>query len=115
MNPVFCTKCRGSELRRAVWQHPSCVSRLTPEWVLSGTLHGIPDAAHNYVVSGRTPLAWAVDRLHIRQDRESGIVNDPNAWFAADPARLISHLQRLVHVSVETHRLVKGLPPALQS
>ena len=77
------------------------------------TLHGIPDAAHNYVVNGRTPLAWAVDRLHIRQDKESGIVNDPNAWFAADPASLISHLQRLVHVSVETVHIVEGLPLAL--
>ena len=77
-------------------------------------LRGIPDAAHAYVVNGRTPLEWAVDRLHIRRDKESGIVNDPNAWFEADPAGLVSHLRRLVHVSVETARIVEGLPPALQ-
>ena len=51
------------------------------------TLHHIPAAAHRYVVNGRTPLEWAVDRLHIRQDKESGIVNDPNAWFADEPRR----------------------------
>lgn len=43
----------------------------------------------------------------------SGMVNDPNAWFAADPAELVAHLKRLVHVSVETTRIVGGLPPAL--
>ena len=77
------------------------------------TLRGIPEAAHHYVVNGRTPLEWAVDRLHIRHDKESGIVNDPNAWFADHPADLVSHLRRLVQVSVETARVVEGLPPAL--
>ncbi len=77
-------------------------------------LRGIPDAAHAYVVNGRTPLEWAVDRLHIRRDKESGIVNDPNAWFADRPEELVSHLCRLVHVSVETARIVEGLPPALR-
>ena len=75
------------------------------------TLRGIPEAAHSYVVNGRTPLEWAVDRLRIRQDKESGIVNDPNAWFSDNPAALVSHLRHLVHVSVETVRIVEGLPP----
>ena len=78
------------------------------------TLRGIPDTAHTYVVHGRTPLEWAIDRLHIRHDKESGIINDPNAWFADNPAGLVSHLRRLVHVSVETTRIVAGLPPALE-
>ncbi|MYD89694.1 MAG: DEAD/DEAH box helicase [Caldilineaceae bacterium SB0662_bin_9] len=77
------------------------------------TLRGIPDAAHAYVVNGRTPLEWAVDRLHIRRGKESGIVNDPNTWFADNPAGLVSHLRRLMHVSVETSRIVDALPPAL--
>ena len=55
-----------------------------------------------------------MDRLHIRQDQESGIVNNPNAWFADHPAGLVSHLRRLVQVSVETARIVAGLPPALE-
>ena len=79
----------------------------------SVTLRGIPAETHRYVVNGRTPLEWAVDRLRIRKDKESGIVNDPNAWFAEDPAELVAHLKRLVHVSVETTRIVEGLPPAL--
>ena len=79
----------------------------------SVTLSGIPDEAHEYVVNGRTPLEWAVDRLQISQHNESKIVNDPNAWFAENPAELVAHLKRLVHVSVETTRIVDGLPPAL--
>ena len=77
------------------------------------TLRGIPAAAHAYVVNGRTPLEWAIDRLRIREDKESGIVNDPNAWFADNPAELVSHLQRLVLVSVKTAKIVEGLPAAL--
>ena len=73
----------------------------------------IPPEAHDYVVNGRTPLAWAVDRLKITTDKESGIVSDPNAWFADDPAGLVAHLRRLVHVSVESARIIGGLPAAL--
>ena len=78
------------------------------------TLRGIPEAAHTYVVNGRTPLEWAVDRLRIRRDKESGIVNDPNAWFSDNPAALVSHLRRLVHLSVETASIVETLPTALE-
>lgn len=77
------------------------------------TLGDIPPEAHDYVVNGRTPLAWAVDRLKVTTDKESGIVSDPNAWFADDPAGLVDHLKRLVHVSVESARIIGGLPAAL--
>ena len=76
-------------------------------------MRGNPEAAQAYVVNGRRPLEWAVDRLYIRQDKESGIVNDPNAWFVENPEGLVSHLLRLVQVSVETTRIVAGLPPDL--
>ena len=41
-------------------------------------LAGIPAEAHRYVVNGRTPLEWYIDRYRIKKDKESGIVNDPN-------------------------------------
>ena len=47
-------------------------------------LTGIPEMAHRYVVNGRTPLEWFIDRYKIKRDKESGILNDPNGWFA-DP------------------------------
>ena len=78
-------------------------------------VEGIPDEAHGYEVNGKTPLDWAIDRLKIATDKESGIVNDANQWqaWADDPYELVLHLQRLVRVSVETARIVAGLPPSL--
>ncbi len=72
-------------------------------------LAGIPPEAHEYAVNGRTPLEWFIDRYRITKDRESGIVNDPNEWFD-DPLDLISAFRRIVHVSVETVRIVATLP-----
>ncbi|MCY3936566.1 MAG: hypothetical protein OXG09_11350 [Chloroflexi bacterium] len=77
-----------------------------------GVVRGIPPAAQDYVVNGRTPLEWALDRYHIRVDRESGIVNDPNAWWAerGGPRAMLPYLARLVTISVETARIVAELP-----
>ncbi|MCY4522097.1 MAG: N-6 DNA methylase, partial [Caldilineaceae bacterium] len=78
------------------------------------TMHGIPSNAHDYSVNGRTPLEWAVDRIRIRTDKASSIVNDPNAWFADEPAELGLHLARLITVSVESARIIRNLPASLQ-
>ena len=77
----------------------------------------IPPEAHDYDVSGRSPLQWAIDSLRHKQDNASGIVDDPSGWhdWADEPFNLIRHLRRLVHVSVETARIVAGLPPALSA
>ncbi len=72
-------------------------------------LSGIPEAAHRYVVNGRTPLEWFVDRYKITKDKDSGIVNDPNGWFA-DPHDLVTAIERIVYVSVESARIIDGLP-----
>ena len=61
-------------------------------------LAGIPPEAHQYEVNGRTPLGWLIDRYHVKTDKHSGIVNDPNAWFD-DPRDLVSAVRRIVHVS----------------
>ena len=73
---------------------------------------GIPSTAHEYQVNGRTPLEWFINRYRIVQDKESGIVNDPNGWFE-QPEDLITAIRRIVHVSVETSRIIRGLPEAL--
>ena len=77
----------------------------------------IPDEAHHYTVSGRSPLAWAIDSLRHKLDKDSGITDDPNGWhvWADEPFNLIRHLRRLIHISVETTRIVNSLPPSLPS
>ena len=72
-------------------------------------LTGIPDAAHSYVVNGRTPLDWFIDRYTVSTDKKSGILNDANAWFE-QPEDLITAIRRIVHLSVETARIVESLP-----
>ena len=77
-------------------------------------LAGIPVEAHGYVVNGRTPIAWFIDRYRVTRDRRSGIVNDPNGWFSK-PEDLITAIRRIVHLSVETVRIVAGLPQAFSA
>ena len=60
-------------------------------------LTGIPEAAHRYVVNGRTPLEWFIDRYRIKRDKESGILNDPNGWFE-NPRDLVTAIERIVYV-----------------
>ena len=72
-------------------------------------LTGIPDAAHSYAVNGRTPLDWFIDRYTVSTDKKSGILNDANAWFER-PEDLVTAIRRIVHLSVETARIVESLP-----
>lgn len=78
-------------------------------------LVGIPPEAHDYQVSGRSPLAWAVDQLKHKHDKASGITDDPNGWhaWAEQPFELIRHLRRLAFIGTETARIVAALPPSL--
>ena len=75
------------------------------------TLAGIPAEAHQYVVNGRTPLEWLIDRYQIRTDSDSGIVNDPNKWGEEHdyPEYIVELIKRIVRLSVETVRLVGEL------
>ena len=75
-------------------------------------LSGIPEEAHRYVVNGRTPLEWFIDRYKIKQDKDSGIINDPNGWFD-NPRDLITAIERIVYVSVESTKIIESLPSQL--
>ena len=72
-------------------------------------ISGIPSEAHRYIVNGRTPLDWLIDRYYIKRHKHSGIVDDPNQWFKK-PEDLISAIRRIVYVSVESMRIIDGLP-----
>ena len=76
------------------------------------SLKGIPDEAHEYNVNGRSPLGWYIDRYKsgaAAVDKETRKRNDGNDWWD-DPRDLITAIKRIVYVSVETRRIVKGLP-----
>ena len=72
-------------------------------------LSGIPAEAHRYVVNGRTPLEWFTNRYKIKTDKNSGFTNNPNGWFK-NPRDLITAIERIVYVSVESKKILENLP-----
>ena len=77
-------------------------------------LSGIPGEAHRYVVNDRTPLDWFINCYKITQDKSTGIINDPNGWFE-HPRDLITAIERIVYVSVESTKIIEKLPSNLTS
>ena len=74
------------------------------------TLRGIPPEAHRYVVGQYSALRWLMERYHVKTDKDSGIINDPNDW-SDDPQYILDLVKRIITVSVETMRIIDGLPP----
>ncbi len=76
------------------------------------TLEGIPPEAFEYVVNGKSAIEWVMERYQVTMAKDSGIVNDPNLWCAEhdDPRYIVDLVGRVVRVSVETVRIVRGLP-----
>lgn len=76
------------------------------------TLTGIPAEAQGYSISGRSPLEWIIDRYHVKTDKASGIVNDPNDFLREQgrPDAVVDLIKRLVTVSMRTQELVETLP-----
>ena len=73
------------------------------------TLTGIPEDAYRYQLGSRSAIEWLIDRYQIRTDKASGFANDPNT-YSDDPRYIIDLLKRIVTVSLETMRIVDGLP-----
>ena len=77
------------------------------------TLRNIPLSAYDYVVNGKAALDWVVERQCLKTDKDSGIVNDANAWALEtmnDPRYPLDLFLRVVTVSLETNRIVNALP-----
>ena len=77
------------------------------------TLKGIPEAAWDYVVNGKSALDWVMERQAVRPDKASGIVNDANDWAVqtmGNPKYPLELFQRVVNVSLKTQDIVNGLP-----
>lgn len=77
------------------------------------TLTGIPLAAYEYIVNGKPALDWVVERQCVKTDKDSGIVNDANDWANEtmhNPRYPLELFMRVVTVSLETMKIVNGLP-----
>eukprot|EP00903_Cladosiphon_okamuranus_P004042 g4040.t1 len=77
------------------------------------TLRNIPLEAYGYVVNGKPALEWVMERQAVTTDKKSDIVNDANLWATEtmnNPAYPMELFLPVAKVSVETMRIVKGLP-----
>lgn len=77
------------------------------------TITGIPLDAYDYVVNGKPALEWVMERQCVKTDKASGIVNDANRYATetvGDPAYPLLLFQRVITVSLETMKIVRGLP-----
>jgi len=77
------------------------------------TITGIPLEAYDYVVNGKPALEWVMERQCVKTDPASGIVNDANRYAietVGDPAYPFKLFCRIITVSLETMRIVRGLP-----
>ena len=73
-------------------------------------IRGIPESAQNYVVNGKSALAWLVDRYQVRTDKDSGITNDPND-YSDNPRYIVDLIESVITVSMRTLEIVDALPP----
>ena len=61
-------------------------------------------------MNGRPAIEWIMERYQVTKDADSGIENDPNDW-SEDPQYILDLVKRIVRVSLETMKIVNGLPP----
>ena len=72
------------------------------------TLDGIPSEALAYRLGNRSALEWVIDQYRVKEDKRSGIINDPNR--EDDPQYIVKLIGKVITVSLETVEIVEGLP-----
>jgi predicted helicase len=77
------------------------------------TLAGLPPEVFGYRLGNRSALEWVIDQYRVSEDARSGIRSDPNR--PDDPEFIVRLVGQVVRVSLETVRIVGGLPAAFTS
>ena len=72
------------------------------------TLDGIPSEVLEYRLGNRSALEWIIDQYRVKEDKRSGIVNDPNR--EDDPQYIVKLIGKVITVSLETVEIFEGLP-----
>jgi predicted helicase len=73
------------------------------------TLVDVPEEAFAYRLGVRSALEWIIDQYQVSTDKRSGIANDPNRLD--DPDYIVRLVGKVIHVSVETMKIVRAFPP----
>jgi predicted helicase len=72
------------------------------------SLGAIPPEVFEYRLGNRSALDWVIDQYQVYEDKRSGIKSDPNR--EDDPEYIVRLIGQVVRVSVESVKIVKGLP-----
>jgi predicted helicase len=72
-------------------------------------ISNIPERAYEYIVNGKSPIEWLMERYAVTVDKTSGIVDDPNL-YSDDPKYIFNLLISLIHVSLKTLDIIDTLP-----
>lgn len=78
------------------------------EWL---TLGDIPPPVFDYRLGHRSALEWVIEQYQVKTDARSGITNDPNRYD--DPHYIVRLIGQVIHVSLETMKIIQALPPLL--
>lgn len=73
------------------------------------TLSEIPVEIFSYTVNGRPAVEWVMDRFTIKEDKDSGNVNDANG-LSEDPEYILKLLLSVISMSKKVLEMQKGLP-----
>ena len=76
------------------------------------TIKNIPEKIFEYVVNGRSPIEWIVERYQIKIDKASGIENNPNDFCKeiGDEKYILKLLLSSMTVALKTLEIVENLP-----
>ncbi len=73
------------------------------------TLGNIPAAAFDYRLGNRSALDWIIDQYRVKRDAEGVVISDPNR--PDDERYIVDLVGRIIALSLETQRVIGGLPP----
>jgi len=67
----------------------------------------IPKEAYNYIINGKSGINWIMDRYSIKQDKDSGIINDPNLFAKEnlDDKYILNLLLSVISLSVDVVKI----------
>ncbi|WP_096030358.1 type ISP restriction/modification enzyme [Campylobacter lanienae] len=69
----------------------------------------IDEKAYDYIVNGKSAIAWVMERYQIKTDEDSGITNDPNL-YSDNPRYIVDLMMKVIEVSLRSVELIEKLP-----
>jgi predicted helicase len=72
----------------------------------------IPLETYDYVVNGKPALEWVMENYQIYQDPLTKITNDPNDWGTDnnEPDYILNLVKKVITVSINSKKIINGLP-----